>query len=53
MMHTQSLGGAWGFRQAGTQGWFPAHVPGLAHADLMALSHLPDPFVGDSERRVL
>jgi beta-mannosidase len=51
-MHTQSLNGAWQFRQAGTETWLPATVPGGAHTDLLALGRIPDPFVGDNERRV-
>ncbi|MCX6029952.1 MAG: glycoside hydrolase family 2 protein [Chloroflexi bacterium] len=48
----QSLTGAWQFRQAGTEVWLPATVPGGAHTDLLALGRIPDPFVGDNERRV-
>ncbi len=51
-MHTQSLTGAWQFRQAETTEWLPARVPGGVHTDLLALGRIPDPFVGDNERRV-
>ena len=51
-MRIQSLTGAWQFRQAGTQEWLPANVPGGVHTDLLALGRIPDPFVGDNERRV-
>ncbi|MBN1657718.1 MAG: glycoside hydrolase family 2 protein [Anaerolineae bacterium] len=51
-MHIQSLAGAWQFRQFGTEEWLPATVPGGAHTDLLALDRIPDPFVGDNERRV-
>jgi beta-mannosidase len=51
-MKTQSLTGAWQFRQAGTEEWLPASVPGGVHTDLLALGRIPDPFVGDNERRV-
>lgn len=51
-MKIQSLTGAWKFRQAGTQEWFSANVPGGVHTDLMALGRIPDPFVGDNEKRV-
>ena len=51
-MQIQSLTGAWQFRQAGTEAWLPATVPGGAHTDLLALGRIPDPFVGDNERRV-
>jgi beta-mannosidase len=63
MMQMQSLTGAWQFRQAGAsqagasqregdEEWLPATVPGGAHTDLLALGRIPDPFVGDNERRV-
>ncbi|MFZ2095963.1 MAG: glycoside hydrolase family 2 protein [Anaerolineales bacterium] len=51
-MKIQSLAGTWEFRQAGTQEWLTAHVPGGAHTDLLALGRIPDPFVGDNEKRV-
>jgi beta-mannosidase len=51
-MKIQSLAGIWEFRQAGTQEWLTAHVPGGAHTDLLALGRIPDPFVGDNEKRV-
>ncbi|MFN2148693.1 MAG: beta-mannosidase [Anaerolineales bacterium] len=46
------MSGAWEFRQAGTESWLPAIVPGGVHTDLIALGHIPDPFVGDNEKRV-
>ncbi len=52
MMRVQSLAGAWEFRQLGTEEWLPASVPGGAHNDLLALGHIPDPFVADNEKRV-
>ena len=51
-MRIQSLAGAWEFRQAGTEEWLPACVPGGVHTDLLALGHIPDPFVADNEERV-
>ena len=51
-MKTQSLTGAWQFRQAGTDEWLPATVPGGVHTDLLALGRIPDPFVADNETRV-
>jgi beta-mannosidase len=51
-MQMQSLTGAWQFRQTGTEEWLPATVPGGVHTDLLALGRIPDPFVGDNERRV-
>ncbi len=51
-MKIQSLAGAWEFRQAGAEEWLPASVPGGVHTDLLTLGLIPDPFVGDNERRV-
>jgi beta-mannosidase len=51
-MKIHSLAGHWEFRQAGTQEWLPGRVPGGVHTDLMALGRIPDPFVGDNEKRV-
>jgi beta-mannosidase len=51
-MHIQSLEDTWGFRQVGTQEWYPATIPGGVHTDLLALGRIPDPFVGDNERHV-
>ena len=51
-MKRQSLAGAWEFRQAGTEEWLKATVPGGVHTDLLALGCIPDPFVGDNEQRV-
>lgn len=51
-MHIQTLSGAWQFRQAGTEEWLPAQVPGDVHTDLLALGRIPDPFVADNEKCV-
>ncbi|MFC1923217.1 glycoside hydrolase family 2 protein, partial [Chloroflexota bacterium] len=51
-MTTQSLAGAWEFRQVGSDEWLPASVPGGVHTDLLALGRIPDPFVADNEKRV-
>ncbi|HVN52993.1 MAG TPA: glycoside hydrolase family 2 protein [Anaerolineaceae bacterium] len=51
-MQSQSLAGSWLFRQAGTQEWQPAQVPGGVHTDLLALNAIPDPFRADNEWRV-
>jgi beta-mannosidase len=51
-MRIQSLAGAWEFRQSGTDDWLPASVPGGVHTDLLVLGRIPDPFVGDNEKRV-
>jgi beta-mannosidase len=52
-MILQSLNSDWQFRQAGTDEWLPGTVPGGVHTDLLALGRIPDPFVGDNERKVM
>jgi beta-mannosidase len=52
MMRIQSLAGAWEFRQAGTEEWLTASVPGGVHTDLLACGRIPNPFAGDNEKRV-
>ena len=52
-MKTLTLSGAWQFRQAGTEDWLPATVPGGVHTDLLALGKIPDPFVADNELKVM
>lgn len=52
MMNIQPLAGAWQFCRVGTETWLPARVPGSVHTDLLALGHIPDPFVADNELRV-
>ncbi|HND50539.1 MAG TPA: hypothetical protein PLL95_18360, partial [Anaerolineales bacterium] len=51
-MQKQSLTSLWQFRQLGSIEWLPAQVPGGVHTDLLALERIPDPFVGDNEKRV-
>ena len=51
-MKTQTLTGMWEFRQVGMDQWAPATVPGGVHTDLLALGSIPDPFVGDNEKKV-
>ncbi|MRS01990.1 glycoside hydrolase family 2 protein, partial [bacterium] len=51
-MKIQSLAGQWKFRKSDTQEWLPAMVPGGVHTDLLALDRIPDPFVGDNEKKV-
>ena len=50
-MKIQSLTGDWQFRRTGTEEWLPATVPGGVHTDLLALDRIPDPFIGDNEKR--
>jgi beta-mannosidase len=35
----------WAFRQAGTEQWHSAEVPGVVHTDLLRHSLIPDPYV--------
>jgi beta-mannosidase len=51
-MHIQPLIGDWQFRQVNSYEWLPAKVPGGVHLDLLANGRIPDPFVGDNEKRV-
>jgi beta-mannosidase len=51
-MQKQSLTDVWKFRQSGTDKWLSASVPGGVHTDLLALGRIPDPFMGDNEKRV-
>lgn len=51
-MRRQPLTGPWSFRQVGADSWLPATVPGGVHTDLMRAGLIPDPFVGDNEKRV-
>lgn len=51
-MKAQTLNGQWEFREAGSEIWYPAAVPGGVHTDLMAAGLIPDPFVEDNELRV-
>jgi beta-mannosidase len=51
-MLVQSLSGVWQFSQVGKSDWLPATVPGSVHLDLLAAGRIPDPFVGDNEKRV-
>ena len=52
-MEIQTLAGKWKFRQAGSDEWLPATVPGGVHTDLLDLELIPDPFVGDNEKKVM
>jgi beta-mannosidase len=51
-MLKQTMTGPWQFRQAGTDAWLPATVPGAVHTDLMAAGRIPDPFTGENELQV-
>ncbi|MCA9919443.1 MAG: glycoside hydrolase family 2 protein, partial [Anaerolineales bacterium] len=51
-MKILDLNGRWQFKQSTSDEWLPATVPGGVHTDLMALDRIPDPFVGDNEKKV-
>ncbi len=51
-MRNQSLTGNWQFKQKDEKTWQPAVVPGGVHTDLLTLGKIPDPFVGDNEKKV-
>lgn len=46
----RNLCGRWQFREAGTDDWLPATVPGTVHTDLLANGKIPDPFYRTNER---
>jgi beta-mannosidase len=52
-MQIQTLAGEWKFRQADSEEWLPARVPGGVHTDLLAAGQIPDPFVADNEKQVM
>ncbi len=41
--------GPWEFRQAGSDLWYSANIPGTVHTDLMANGLISDPFIGLNE----
>lgn len=49
MAEQMNLGGAWRMREADSETWHSAHVPGSVYADLMADGTMPDPFWRDNE----
>jgi len=46
------LNKSWFFRKQGDTKWMKATVPGTVHTDLMDNKVIPDPFVGDNEKKV-
>ena len=44
------LTGDWEFRQAGSEVWYKADVPGCVHTDLIANGLIEDPFYGRNEK---
>ena len=49
MTEQVNLGGAWRMREADSETWHSAHVPGSVYADLMADGAMPDPFWRENE----
>ena len=49
MTEQVNLGGAWRMREADSETWHSAHVPGSVYADLMADGTMPDPFWRENE----
>lgn len=49
MTKQMNLGGAWRMREADSETWHSAHVPGSVYADLMADGTMPDPFWRENE----
>ncbi len=52
-MVTLDLSGSWRMRDASSQQWFPASVPGSVYNDLLAAGQVPDPFWRDNEDKIL
>ena len=49
MTEQMNLGGAWRMREADSETWHSAHMPGSVYADLMADGTMPDPFWRENE----
>ncbi|MFR1236233.1 MAG: beta-mannosidase [Barnesiella sp.] len=49
---SRALSAGWTFRQARSEFWYPAAVPGCVHTDLMANRIIEDPFFRLNERGV-
>lgn len=49
MAEQMNLGGAWRMREADSETWHSAHVPGSVYADLMADGTMPNPFWRENE----
>lgn len=47
-----TLNATWQFHKKGSEAWFPAKVPGNVHSDLLQNKQIPDPFLGDNEKKV-
>lgn len=42
----------WQFKQAGTDKWYPALVPGCVHTDLISNKLIDDPYFGTNEQKL-
>lgn len=51
-VNSREINDGWEFRQARSDNWFPATVPGTVHTDLMANELIEDPFFRLNERSV-
>ncbi|MFZ9386689.1 MAG: beta-mannosidase [Chitinophagaceae bacterium] len=49
---TQPLDAGWIFRNTRENTWYGAEVPGTVHTDLLRADKIPDPFIGDNEKKV-
>lgn len=47
-----NLDNNWQFRQAGTNKWYKATVPGTVHTDLLKNKLIPDPFFANNESKL-
>jgi beta-mannosidase len=48
----RSLNTGWKFKEATSEQWLPANVPGTVHTDLMKVKRIPDPYYRDNETKV-
>jgi beta-mannosidase len=49
---SKTLDADWHFRQARSNNWYPATVPGTVHTDLLANKQIEDPFFRLNERNI-
>lgn len=51
-VRVQDLSASWRFRQARSENWYPATVPGTVHTDLLAAGQIEDPYFRLNERSI-
>ncbi len=51
-VRVQELASSWRFRQARSENWYPAAVPGTVHTDLLASGQIEDPYFRLNERGI-